>query len=105
MISYLQSGKSLKIIPKLTYMRRPGEWMQPMDDRILEILETSGLVLTPSIIAYNLDKSRAAVSRRLSELSHYSLVERVDRGKYKITDKGTSYLSGELDASAMNRDN
>jgi len=51
--------------------------MTPLDDRVLEILQSSGLVLSRSIIAYNLDKSREAVNRRLQELTDYGLVERV----------------------------
>lgn len=38
-------------------MRKPGEWMQlPTDERILEILHSSGLVLSPAVIEKNIDK-------------------------------------------------
>lgn len=80
-------------------MRKPADWMTPLDDRILEVLESAGLVLSPAIIAYNLDKSREAVSRRLSELADHGLVTKVERGKYKITDQGSGYLEGEFDAT------
>lgn len=76
-------------------MRKPAEWMTPLDDRILEALN-AGLVLSPSIIAYNIEKSREAVSRRLSELADRDLVNRIERGKYEITDRGRAYLEGEL---------
>jgi predicted transcriptional regulator len=82
-------------------MRKPGDWMQPMDDRILEALQSSGLILSPSIIAYNIDRSREAVSRRLSELSDYGMVDRVDRGKYEITGQGERYLEGEIDVNEL----
>lgn len=82
-------------------MRQPADWMQPMDERILEALQSCGLVLSPSIIAYNIDKTREAVGRRLSELSDYGLVERVEHGKYRITTKGEQYLVGDLDASDL----
>lgn len=85
-------------------MRQRADWMTPMDDRILELLQSAGIVLSPSIIAYNLDASREGVTRRLQELTSYGLVNRVDRGKYEITKKGTGYLAGELDADNLERE-
>lgn len=82
-------------------MRRPADWMRPMDDRILEALQSCGLVLSPSIIAFNIEKSREAVTRRLAELTTHGLVERVERGKYRITDDGEQYLAGTLDVSEL----
>lgn len=68
----------------------------PIDERILEAL-ANGLVLSPAVIALNIDKSRSEVNRRLSELVDIGLVERVKRGYYEITDGGEQYLSGDLD--------
>jgi predicted transcriptional regulator len=76
--------------------RRQEEWMSPADDRILEVCATADLVLTPSIIAYNIEYSREEINRRLSELERHSLVERVERGKYRITDRGHRYLNNSL---------
>ena len=79
-------------------MREPAPWMQmPIDDRILEALATSGLVLSPSVIAFYIDKARSEVNRRLSVLVDHGLVERVKRGYYKITKMGDQYLTGDLD--------
>lgn len=78
-------------------LRHPGEWMVPLDDEILELFHSVHLVLTPAIIAYNLDRSREEVNRRLSELVDRDLVNRVERGKYHITTLGEEYLRGELD--------
>lgn len=77
-------------------VRLQEEWMNPVDDRILEICANGDLVLTPSIIAYNIEYSREEVNRRLSELERHSLVDRVDRGKYRITEKGYQYLNNGL---------
>lgn len=82
-------------------MRQRADWMTHMDDLILEILQSSGLVLSPSIIAFNLDVSREAVNRRLKELTEYGLVKRIERGKYRITRNGETYLDGNLDASEL----
>jgi hypothetical protein len=79
-------------------IRLSPDWMTPMDDYILQTLHQSELVLTPSIIALDIDRSREAVSRRLKELSQHGFVERIDRGKYEITPVGRQYLHGELPA-------
>jgi predicted transcriptional regulator len=80
--------------------RKPARWMQlPIDDRILEALYESQMILSPSVIAKNIDKSREEVSRRLSELVDRGLVDRVERGYYEITDAGEEYVEGELDLS------
>ncbi|WP_455448159.1 transcriptional regulator [Natrinema thermotolerans] len=73
----------------------------PIDDRILETLESSGLILSPAVIALNIDKSRDEVNRRLSVLVDHELVQRVKRGYYEITNLGEQYLEGELDASEL----
>lgn len=82
-----------------TDLRHPAEWMVPMDDEILTLFHTSDLVLTPAIIAYNIDRSREEVNRRLSELEDCGLVDRIERGKYRITDVGIRYLGGSTEWS------
>ncbi len=78
----------------------------PGDDRILEILEESGLILSPAIISANLDLTRQHVSSRLSELEEHGLVEGAEtgRGHYRITDRGRGYLSGEIGAAEIEND-
>ena len=69
------------------------EWMTRMDREILAILGKSNLVLTPSVIADNLERSRPAVSRRLGKLEEAGLVEKEGRGKYSISKRGSGFLS------------
>lgn len=76
-------------------IRHPAEWMVPMDDEILELFHSIDLVLTPSIIAYNTGYSREEVNRRLGELTERGLMDRVERGKYRITPLGENYLAGQ----------
>lgn len=76
----------------------------PIDDRILEALATSGMILSPSVIAINIDKSRSQVNRRLAVLVEYGLVTRVQRGYYELTADGQAYLDGQLDASTLTPD-
>lgn len=75
--------------------RAPEEWMTPMDDDVLELFHTTGLILTPAVIADNLEYSRGEVNRRLSTLTDHGFVRKVDRGKYRLTDAGEQYLHGE----------
>lgn len=77
-------------------VRQPAEWMLPIDDAILSLFHGADLVLTPSIIAYNIDYSRDEVNRRLAELERRGLVEKVERGKYRITAFGTQYVEGPI---------
>lgn len=73
----------------MTIWNRP-DWMTKSQYRILEAMADAEIVtvLSPSILAYNLDISRVHVSRCLSELVENELVEQVDQGKYQITDAG-----------------
>ncbi|WP_276255560.1 MarR family transcriptional regulator [Halomontanus rarus] len=66
--------------------------MLPIDDAVLEIFHSKELVLTPAIIAYNIDYSREEVNRRLTELADRGMVEKAERGKYRIADLGTRYI-------------
>ncbi|MFC7214577.1 MarR family transcriptional regulator [Saliphagus sp. GCM10025334] len=75
--------------------------MTQADDRILETLDDSGLVLSPKILSVNTDYSRHYLSTRLAELLESGLVNRVDDGLYEITDLGHAYLEGDLEADDL----
>jgi predicted transcriptional regulator len=75
--------------------------MNQTDDRILELLAESDLILTPAVIGKNLEYTRNWISRRIGKLEDASLVEPVDSGYYRITDRGRAYLSGEIDADEL----
>lgn len=77
-------------------VRQSEEWMLPVDDSILGLFQSTDLVLTPSIIAYNIEYSRDEVNRRLVELEEHGLVTKVERGKYRITTLGRQYLDGPV---------
>ncbi|WP_436347698.1 winged helix-turn-helix domain-containing protein [Natronorubrum sp. FCH18a] len=82
-------------------MRPRVEWMNQTDNRILELLEESDLILSPAVAAVNLDYSRNWVSRRMSKLEDAGLIEKVDGSYYRITERGRAYLEGELDAEDL----
>ena len=77
--------------------------MNQTDDRILELLDESGLVLSPSVIAVNLDYTRNWVSRRISQLVDAGLIEKVDGSYYEISELGQAYLKGDVDAKVLKK--
>lgn len=74
----------------------PPEWITDLDREILALLGNSGLIMTPSIIAKNTDRSRSSVSRRLNTLEAGEMVEKVERGHYKISDEGYARMLQKL---------
>lgn len=79
-------------------MNEPRDWMTPTDILVLVALGSSNIitVYTPSILAYNLTKGRSSVNRRLGELHEHGYVDRVERGKYRLSEKGEAFLAGQL---------
>ena len=72
------------------------DWLTEMDDEILDVLST-GLTLGPTAIAENIDRSREGVSNRLNSLQAGGLVEKVDRGKYRLANyEGLYFKNIEL---------
>ncbi|MFD1565624.1 ArsR family transcriptional regulator [Haloarchaeobius amylolyticus] len=76
-------------------IRQPAEWMAPMDDELLAVFHGTDLALTPAVVAYNAGFSRKEVNRRLLELADHGLLEKAERGKYRLTRRGKRYLEGQ----------
>jgi predicted transcriptional regulator len=75
--------------------------MNQTDDRILLLLEESGLMLSPAVIAANLEYTRGWVSKRLRKLLEAGLVEKSQSSYYEITERGEQYLAGEINANIL----
>lgn len=84
-------------------VRQQANWMLPVDDAILRLFHSTELVLTPTIIGYNIDYSREEVNRRLGELEDRGFVARVERGKYRITELGRQYIGGSVPDNSITR--
>ena len=90
-------------------MRPRVEWMTENDDSILEFLASYELALPPRAIEYNLNTrhdievSYSTINRRLKLLIGAGLIEKEyeQGGFYSITEKGRSYLAGDLDAKDL----
>ena len=63
--------------------------------RILKALDEPEIlqVQTPAIIAFNLDISKTWANQQLLELVDEGLVEKVAKGKYRITDAGRAKIA------------
>lgn len=81
-------------------MRQRAEWMNPVDDQIMEYLRDTGAG-TPQTIAESLDKSNKYIGVRCRELTKYGLLNRPARGMYTLAVDGEEYLDEELDASEL----
>lgn len=81
-------------------VRQPAEWMQPVDDRILEIFRERGN-LTPAAVEEFGGPSSSHASRRCKKLARHGLLEQIVTGLYTITDEGEAYLDEEFDASEL----
>ncbi|WP_076143222.1 helix-turn-helix domain-containing protein [Natrinema saccharevitans] len=77
--------------------------MTQADDRILETLADSDLILSPRVLSANIDYSRHYLSTRLGKLCDAGLVDRIDEGLYRITDRGHAYLEGKLEADEIEK--
>lgn len=89
-------------------IRKHAGWMAQPDDRILEFLHNHGELRTRSLrrgladSGGNLTYPKAYVDRRCEALTDYGLLA-YERGtqRYDITELGTQYLDGKLDASEL----
>lgn len=82
-------------------MRPQVDWMNQTDNRILELLDESDLILSPAVTAVNLDYSRNWVSRRMSKLENANLIKKENGSYYQITDLGRAYLEGKVEAEEL----
>jgi hypothetical protein len=69
----------------------PPDWITDLDREICGLLR-HGLILTPSVLAKNLDRPRSSISRRLNTLEAGNIVEKVERGHYKMTEEGLARM-------------
>lgn len=81
-------------------VRQPAEWMQPVDDRILELFREHGN-LTPAAVEKFGGPSSSHASRRCKKLARYGLLEQIVTGLYELTEEGEAYLDEDLDASEL----
>jgi len=74
----------------------PPDWLTELDREICVLLG-HGFIFTPSLIAKNIDRPRSSVSRRLNTLEAGGIVEKVERGHYKLTEEGYARLLEKIE--------
>jgi len=84
-------------------MRWHGDWMEDVDERIMECLDESEKPLTPWMVADDLGApTRRRVDERCRVLAQAGFVTLTQRvavdDKFTITGWGRLYLAGEVDA-------
>jgi len=85
-------------------MRPLVSWMTKSDPAILEFFAETGIAMPPAVVSYNISGvSHPTVKRRLPILVENGLLQKVDdsKGYYRITDRGESYLAGDLEADDL----
>lgn len=85
-------------------MRKSGDWMALVDDRVLEYLsehETGSptKMQKEGPIRY----SSGYISERCKTLADHGLIQALGNGVYRITEDGEAYLEGKLDTETMER--
>lgn len=84
-------------------MRQRANWMNPVDDRIMELLADEGAG-TPKSLADSIGHNNDYVGVRCRELAAYGLLRRPSRGLYLLSEDGEAYLEGDLDAADLEAD-
>lgn len=78
----------------------PPDWITDLDREICRLLST-GLILTPTLIAKNLDRPSSSVSRRLNTLEAGGIVEKIERGHYVLTEEGFARLTQKVPVEVL----
>jgi DNA-binding transcriptional ArsR family regulator len=78
----------------------PPDWITDLDREILALLGNTRVIMTPAVIAKNLDRARSSISRRLNTLEAGGMVEKVERGHYKISDEGHARMYEKIPCEA-----
>jgi DNA-binding transcriptional ArsR family regulator len=83
-----------------------ASWMTPVDRAILERLYNEGndeLVLSPGLIAANIDYQRPTVREHLMTLREQGLVTYYDedRAIYQLTETGRQWVTGEIPTAEL----
>lgn len=92
-------------------MHRRVEWMVAADVLILEFLYASRdrrgnpSIQTPNTLHLNIGYSRQHISQRCKVLVEHGLVEQLDQGRYRLTDRGEQLIENEIPLEVVNDDN
>ncbi|OYR80865.1 phage repressor protein [Halorubrum ezzemoulense] len=78
-------------------------WFSPIDYEILEFFEDHDILASPKVIGVNIDYDRQYTSKRCRVLLDEGLLDQAQSGIYKLSDRGRSFLAGEVDPDTLER--
>lgn len=79
-------------------------WMSPADYEILLFFEEHDIIVSPKILAINIEYDRQYVSKRCNELAENDLLDNPDSGVYQLSEFGRQFLDGKIDAEELEHD-
>lgn len=89
-------------------MHEQVEWMTLADVTILEFLhaarDTRGnpAIQSPALISDNTGLSRKHVGNRCRHLVDHDLVDKLERGRYRLSDTGEQLMKGRIKPRELN---
>lgn len=92
-------------------MRKHADWLTQADERILEFISEYGNHPPKAIcdqlseIGGAMDYSASYIRRECRKLADYGFLKNVGSGTYSITELGTQFLNGQVDASKIAENN
>lgn len=80
-------------------------WFSPVDYEILLFFGNHDIEASAKVISANIEYDRQYVNKRLRELAEEGLLQKNEEsGLYELSELGREFLSGDLDASDLERD-
>ncbi len=73
--------------------------MAPIDYHVLDFFEEHDITASPKVIAVNVGYDQQYCSKRCRVLEEHGLLERPEKGLYRLSERGRAYLNGELETS------
>ncbi|MFH5800443.1 MarR family transcriptional regulator [Haladaptatus sp. CMAA 1911] len=76
-------------------------WMSPIDYEILLFFEEHDILVSPKVLALNIDYNRQYTSKRCRTLTEKGILSQKSNGVYELSEKGRQFLAGDLDADEL----
>lgn len=87
--------------PFIKEMVERVRWMSPIDYEILLFFEEHDIIVSPKVLALNIDYDRQYTSKRCRELTDKGILAQSGSGIYELSEKGREFLAGDLDAEEL----
>jgi len=75
--------------------------MSPIDYEILSFFEEHDILVSPQVIAANIEYDRNYTGKRCRNFAEYGVLDRDENGLYQLSDIGRQFVAGELDPEEL----